>query len=284
MFQIAKDVYDVGIDWLTCTTPTLNATQQAQLAAAEIIDEERNRGNVVRPWSMAGFEGLKCGQIQCGNRGHEFIVRLSGGLAQQHFRRFHELEKNVSRLDLQVTASTLADAHRVIIDCAKRASKFKRQHNHRATLTLITSDDNTATLYIGKRSSNYYGRLYAKGLMPNSPYPQDAVRAELELKGKAANYNFERICCMDHERPFVLQQVSSWFGCRGLPLIEDFGTFAATAVFAPPSDYRKRLAWITAQVAPSARMLVHANLGPELLRALGLEVHGPTVRVIGEHN
>lgn len=281
---LSKHLYDAGIDWLTCTTPTIDATRQAQIRAADIVEQERERGNEIRPWSMAGFEGFKCGQIQCGVRGQEFIIRLSGGLAQQHYRRFHGLEKNVSRLDLQVTASAFADASRIVAKCAKRAADHKRQHNHRATLTLIKSDDGTATLYIGKRSSNYYGRLYTKGLMPGSPYPSDAVRAELELKGNAANYNYQRLCDMDQELPFVIGQVSSWFGHRGLRIIDGSGDFAATAVFVPAPDHARRLEWIKAQCAPSMRMLVRANKGDELLKACGLEIHAGALRVLGEHN
>lgn len=265
-----NSLIDIGVDWLTCTTANQNNTELVRGEVIELMDEQRVLGNDVRPWGMAGFVGLRCGQMQFGFRGQEILVRLSGALAQKEYRRFYGLAENVSRVDVQLTTCGDTQANRVVDACFKRAREYKKRFNHRATITIIRSDDGSATLYIGKRQSDYYGRIYTKGVMQSSGFPLEAVRAEVEVKNAVAKRLYTDLCASRSPLLRMASFVATWFGSRGVPISELPDTFDLYKGFAPPVDAERRLEWLRTQVRGCVGSLKHLGRTQEVLDALGL--------------
>lgn len=269
-YLCGADLIDLGVDWLTCTTNNQKDTEDARSVVVGIMDDERALGNDVVPWRMSGFEGLKCGQIQFGFRTCELIVRLTGGLAHKEYRRFHELASNVSRIDLQVTTHNGASARSRVGRCYRRARAFKRKHNHRRILTPIFPDQGGWTLYIGQWSSTYLGRIYCKGMMRNSSYPLEAVRAEVQIRDEVAKRMYDALVCNRAPLMQIASFVSTWFGQAGLPISDLPETFDLYKGFAKATDADRRLTWLRTQVRPCVRSLKDIGRLQEAVDALGL--------------
>lgn len=263
-------IIDVGLDWLTLTCATEKHAEEARPHVVRITDNERLKGNDIQPWRMAGFEGLLCGQIQWGRRGEELMIRLTGGLAKEEAYTFHEVATNVSRLDIQVTACCAADAIGVVVECARRAQRFKAKHNHRRELRLQRSDEPSATFYIGKRTNDTLGRLYTKGLMRDSGYPADAIRAEVEIHKKPAWRVYQHLCSTSRRRMSEMQCVGTWFSRVGLPIEDLPETFDLYKGFARHSDDDSRLEWLKTQVRGAVRILKDSGKLQAVIDALGL--------------
>jgi DNA relaxase NicK len=205
-----SQVLSVGVDWLSCTTKAKESGQRMQSLAAELLHGQQQSGNTMRPFSLAGFEGLKCGQLQCGTRGTECLVRISGELARTDWRPFCELAENVSRLDLQCTSDNGRSALERIRHACGAAKRSKAATGWTNAITYIACDDGGHTLYIGKRSSERLGRVYVARFTHGEQYPHEAVRAELELKGSQAWSMAQRLLKSNAEGVLISQCLSSF--------------------------------------------------------------------------
>lgn len=207
-----------GIDWLTATArPGDQADQLARLAGS-IVEEEREAGNRQRTWQWRGYTGLQAGGVAYGTRPDGVIARLSGAMAARWACPASQLATHVTRADLQVTwLDPDADADAAVM----------RLYRERATQTgrtrpvgrnLLRPEWDGPTLYVGKRTSDQFGRLYDKhGEQPLS-YPPGAVRAEVEVKGAIASALGARIGNGGVSGGYVLAFTRDWFRRRGLAL------------------------------------------------------------------
>ena len=260
----------VGVDWLTVTALNRKSSSKMQALSEFAMKAAHLEGNDVKPWGMSGFDGMKCGPIQCGTRGDETIVRLTGEYAASNWRRFYALSDSVSRIDLQVTADVGRKASLHVAHHYKQAARARKKLANFPNVWECRSADGPATLYFGKRVSELFARVYDKFSEAGENWPTSAVRYELQCNGKQAKLNAARLFKATSEIPAIRDRVFTYFSSHALTLQWPAARVSNVSYSRRRSDDDRRLLWIRKAVKPSVKSLVDHGRVPELLEALGL--------------
>jgi DNA relaxase NicK len=267
----AFEILDCGVDWITATCSDRESGQRLLTKASIWMLEERHSGNEQIPWSRHGYEGFQCGAVEIGSRDDSAIVRLSGPTAYRHWAKVMPYATNVSRIDVQLTARWPNNSTQKIAAHYKSALRAKKCREMKRAVSMYRSDDGSCTLYLGKRQSNKFGRIYEKGKESGLDHYKDAVRYELELKNEHADVFARRAVAAESVLAFCAGCVAVYFaGARiRLPTIENN---PSTNIRAPTtkSTNETSLRWLAQQVAPVVQRLLQSVPLSVVLERLGL--------------
>lgn len=184
-------MYNVTIDWLSCTFHPQGADQNAVLSLfsrSGIMDPDaarfgynraaRTEEGAVLYWSTTnrdmGIHAVVSGSAL-------LSYNSSGCSSVELLQRTIRLGGKITRLDLA------KDAHNETFNLAE----FEQQVANREFVgrvqkaSAIRSSDGGMTVYVGSRQSNKFLRVYHKGIEQKTG--EDWIRAELELKSDTAN-------------------------------------------------------------------------------------------------
>ena len=260
----------VGVDWITATANQRTNCLAIAERAAKLLKSEVNSGCFKKPWGMSGFNGWKAGQVQLGKRDKEVIVRLSGRMAQLHWRKIYEVANNISRFDIECTTRTAASAGRRISRHWQEAKRCQRKRKRPTTVGLYRCNDNSATLYLGKRTSGRFGRVYDKGRESGEEQFREAVRYELEAKGECANIIAHEVASSRRQMSLIAGYVAGFFSDRGLSLPERWEPEHHSGVARSRSDIDRKLAWFNSSIRGSVSACVSRGKLVEVIEALGM--------------
>lgn len=276
-------IFDAGVDWFTGTISDPNDCRSAANDAMRILRSEERLGNKLKPWSMFAYHGWACGGIATGESPDSLMVRLSSECARENWRRFAEVASNVSRLDLQVTVRY---AHNAMTEIARVYRKLKRSRGsdgRKRTISLYQSSDGSATIYIGQRVSENYGRIYAKGKETPLPYWANSVRFEAEFKGDVAWREQKQLYRAPSEYDHIVSRCQAFMAERGTSQISatpgrdsvttqpsSMMTADATRAQRSLSDADRTLQWLANGVRCSVATLRESGRLYDALTALGL--------------
>lgn len=261
---------DYGVDWITATAATKVARRRLSSLGSALILDEGKAGNEQRNWGMAGYEGLKCGGVQLGERFGSTLIRLSSGVAFDNWQKVYHAAENFSRLDLQVTARMDQEPLRIISQCYQRALRHSKKRKGSSAVSILRSSNGTATIYLGRRQSMRFARIYDKGAESKLDHYAGAVRFEVEYKGALC---LPTLRAMSHSpRPLHLAAsiVVDHFRDRGVTLKPLNTDQRKISVPRCRSDHARRLGWLQQQVSPSVKILIAAGHHQLVLEALGL--------------
>jgi DNA relaxase NicK len=275
---------DYGVDWITSTAKTKAARLRMYRLGSSLIREERKNGNEQRVWGMSGYEGLKCGSVQLGERNDSTIIRLGSGVAWEHWQKVYHAGENFSRVDLQVTATMDRSPLSTISSCYQRALRHSKRRRGGPAVSILRSSNGTATVYLGRRQSHRFARIYDKGAESRLDHYKGAVRFELEVKGALCLPLLREISRGPRPMLECASQVVEHFRVRGISLPSLKTDHRALSAPRRRSDHRRRLAWLRQQVSPSVKMLVADGYRPLLLEIFGLQVTTPQRVVTPIHN
>jgi len=271
MRHIPTEIIDTGIDFSTFTFSDPKNAEIAVSKAAILLQSEQVSGNDKRLWHQYGYEGFSCGGVRLASRADSVLVSLSGASAQQHWQKFLPLASNCSRLDLQITGRFEISSSTMIARHYKAAARRNRSGKCKRKVTLLRATDDSATIYVGSRFSDYFGRVYQKDRESGLEHYQNAIRYELEVKGKSALPLAKHI--IGHSSPQVetVSLIRHWFNVAGivLELPEQFHNSFIRISTSLPDDI-KSLEWLTRDVKPTVQKLIRNGKLSMVLSALGL--------------
>jgi hypothetical protein len=272
-------IIDSGVDWVTLTTTEEADTARMQDRATALAREMDECGNILGPWAKLGYVGWKCGTVAFGKSAQGGIVVCSGPDAGEVLRRTWADGLNCTRLDVQVTvrytpprehlAQTVYDGIRIRKPIPRRV----------VSSNLILGSDGGSTCYVGARQSEYFGRVYNKGVESKDAQYLDCWRLECEHKGGAAR-----------DLAVYLVATNDWHSaCRGLVLefYQQRGYRVDFHADALPmfrharrsqSDVERRMKWLAEQVSPTVNALRSRGLDAQVRMVLGLD-KAPTKNV-----
>lgn len=279
------------VDWITLTETRKGSRSRLQNLAVPLIEKEQQRGNQIRAWGMAGYEGLCAGQCQVGTGSQGAIVRLSSVLAAQKWRELCAHADGCSRLDLQLTVRHPTKVDHLIARHFRQASSYRREHGSVSTVSLFRSSDGSATLYLGKRISERFGRAYDKEKESTQPEWARCIRYELELKGDRASSALDHLRRTHTESSdsetsgtpaalasngalqssWISSTVSGFFRGRGVVLPIVTNPLSTTSDPAPKADLQRKLEWARKSLRPTVALFASHGKLSELLAALGLQ-------------
>lgn len=259
------------VDWVTFTS-NRNASRDAlSRFAYEYLEHSLGQGNRSKLWSSFGYDGWDIGGMRWGRREQDDLCQLRGEVAETYWRTYLPLASGVSRLDLAATVqfkehpiTIVSDAYNQVLDTALDLPIVRNY----AKITSLKGGD---TLYVGKRSSTQFGRLYDKGLQSKEKSFANCIRWEVELKKEVAWSVSQHLARASNHATWISAYVYNWFKermieCPWRP------TIAYNAIEFPrrPTTTQMSLGWLQEQVQPTVTRLCDQGLLTDVLNALGL--------------
>jgi DNA relaxase NicK len=239
-----------------------------------ILKSEQKRGNDIRPWTFAGYQGLKCGSAQVGTRHDSTCIRLSSGVAAEHWLDAYHAGESFSRVDLQSTFKLDYDPQRLIQSVYRSALAHTKKKKNGPACTILKSSNGTATVYLGRRQSNLFLRCYDKGRESGLDYYQNCVRFEAEVKGPICLLVLRDCASLSSGRGNPAKYVSSLFRRRGCAQLPESDGIDTLCVPRKRSDTERKLTWLSTQIRPSVQSLIRSGHLADVIQVLGL----PTVK------
>jgi hypothetical protein len=269
-----KNGYNACLDWVTLVGEDRDGETKPMKEAVEAMEALVAEHGQWRGFSLQGYKGQTCGPISAGFNGDNFIIQISGKLAD-------ELETLIpsfasckpTRVDYQVTVQLeqpdkgLASRTFAIMEKSNGLAGPKR------FLAFFTS--NSDTLYVGKRTSPVMLRLYDKtpdvNLANGSNHPLGSFwRYEVEYKRHYAQTALNTWLAGPNRTDHIRGIVGEEFTKRGAPSfgsVQDYGT--GLKAYLAPSTVNSNLAWLKTTVRPVFQRLISSGLEREALMALG---------------
>lgn len=264
-----------GPDYVKLTTPNAPDTDRfVQWALSRVCSVAALRDYHEEPCeTMAdGYRGWAVGKFFVGSGHNGFYARASGSWAADLIELGLPWE-NCPRLDIQATfwyPSDVADITLSIVEEAALAARDSAKSRPISVRRIVSHGDGD-TVYIGARSSDIMFRIYDKMRESDNDDYVNAVRFEVELKGRhALDY---LVACENGlpDQDWWYFQLSLLLERRGilLPAISDTFPPAIRTERVKTNDER-RLAWLASAVRPTVARLIEAGRLDEVLVALGL--------------
>lgn len=240
------------------------------LYASGMVSYQKQLGNLEKTWGMSGFSGFRCGEVEYGVRGDEFMVRLMSDAARQSWRRFYELCDSVTRIDVQTTIDMKQDCQELVWKYYQRANRKSAKLKRGPKNRVILGSDGGATLYCGERTSTRFGRVYAKGPQTKLEVFETTLRFEIQYNGRLAKLVARKLY---DSRPDFSQSIGrccEFFDSRigNIPLRT--ALVINDSCSRKRSDVARKLHWLSEAVRPSVQMLIDLGLADEVVKALGL--------------
>lgn len=265
------EVIEVGIDYITATARTQSAREALLTLGQTLTVAESRAGSDLRPFAWMGYRGLSCGPCTWAERDDTSMLRLSGRLANAHWRTAGLALENCSRLDLQVTARCSEAPTWMSAKSYIDAMHSAEEANHNGLVAHVTDNRGGWTVYIGSRTSPRFARLYNKEAESGEEQYRRCVRWEVEYKAEAANQVLRALKGASSAEPLMRATVRSHFVDRGasVPWTAS-GAAVGPSITKPLSDDAIRLRWLASQVAPTLAKLHASGRLEEAMQALGL--------------
>lgn len=268
-------VVESQVDWLTCSAIDERGRDGLLDLGVELLAEQ-GKANKVKDFHLHGYTGSQAGHVKVGIGGDRVLLMLGGDPANEWFDFAVAHADNVSRIDLAVTVK-LDQADK---DVAKRgqqeyASNVQRGNRYPNACDLYDGTSGS-TLYVGKRESAYFARLYDKGRQSKLDRYSNCWRYECEYKEDYAR-NVAAACGRATDRSaFCAGTVYSDWVKRGIrPIYEPTRMELYGKGFDRATDVDTKLRWLAATVRPVVRFLTEHGHGDLAIDALNPRVPIP---------
>lgn len=265
-----------AIDWITMTWKRDDSGSAEHIQRVIAFEQALQRdGNLQEVSTWQGYYGRKTGAFFVGERNEGFCIRISGSTAHPGFTALYRPGMHVSRLDIAVTVWLTPHQPSLGISAlsAARLAKMAGKAKNPATITHYESDDGGFTLYIGKRTSRTYSRLYNKEVESGDAYYEGAWRYEVELHNHTASETAtELLFSLFPVEENIVSAVWAYYKNKGIsPAFPSSPT--GIEIVLPRRDettIERSLRWIETQVSPTVARLIEAGYTSSVLAALGL--------------
>lgn len=260
---------NAGIDYIRLTSNDPKVIAEMLEASIVIMKKEVQAGFAWKPGGMIGFYGHSTRHCFFGHRGDWAMLQVTGYVAREQIACYQHIKAHCTRLDLQVTYQAAVNPALMITEAEDQSINARPRDGRKWKTKLITEDRVAETLYIGSRSSEWFGRVYDKFKESHSEQYRGCVRYEVEIKGDASRSVWEQF--VTHELGFrdLYAIVHQWYDAHGIKLPEsEYWQHNFQAEKKEISDDNRRLGWIAQQVSGAFKKLVDAGLLRAALAAL----------------
>ena len=264
------EVVDFGVDWFTCTGNTRTSKQRLFNLGHRLIKKEAGYGNVKHNWGFEGYEGFKSGGVAVGTRDAGSIVVCTGREARDYWRDAYDACDNVSRIDIQYTTRSDRTPAYTINRSRREALRHANTLRRPPKVSLWSEHRGSNTLYLGKRVSENFGRIYDKATESQQPVFEGCVRFEREVKGNLALQLSKYLYPKRTHRERLLAEVQGFMQRRGVPYL---GTADKLKLLNSPrrkTDVTRKREWLTNQVRPTVELLSEYYSIEDIANWLGL--------------
>lgn len=209
-------VVDSGVDWITCTARGKGRRKPFLAQGEAILQEQAGRGVEMSSARLRDYSGWKGDGVFVGSRRDDDIIILKSSRAAAHWQTVAQAATNVSRLDLQVTVWTHGEQPALSRWYYQRAKRLPPQRGRPRTLSLIQTHPAGDTLYVNKRTSDAYGRVYDYATAHKEGPPRTLWRYEVEYKRHLAAHHAHSLLGSGVCQSLVESTVGAWMEGRGV--------------------------------------------------------------------
>lgn len=254
-----------SVDYLTVTTKSDRATSTMLALVAGYVGPRISKGEKIRRWQFMGFHGQSMDGVRYGLRGTEGIAILTSVTANELWRQIAPARSKCTRIDLAVTVR-LEEANQYVASVAYKEALDSGQLKS----SLIVNSQGGATVYLGSRTSMFFGRVYDKsseqGVGAGTEW-----RYEIECKKPASEAVIALLLEQDEPATWIGAYVWNWFFSRGVrPIFNREITENAIEIAGSVASLDRTLQWLTTQVRPSVGRLIIGGYEAEVREALQL--------------
>lgn len=265
-----------GVDWLTATAYRSSDNERFDALGKELVERQAALGHEVKTHKAGGYHGLQTEGVSRGVRHDTFIIRLSSDVAHDSWREVAALATNISRCDVEVTFEFDAPVKDFITRNQALALSHVGARGRRRNVTLIQSTTQGDSLYLGKRTSDIYARVYDKGREQKIAPAGTLFRQEVEYKSERAAQVVTHLTEAACELTETTALVCSYMRSAGLETTWYDGKRAMAARESHRSKHQK-LRWLEQAAKPSVVRLCEAGRVREVIEALGLAAYVTTL-------
>ena len=302
MNETDKDtIVSCGVDYITATC--VGPSRESSLASfgRYLVGCQEASGEQWRDFRFSGYRGAMAGGASFGVRYDSQIVRLSSGVAQEHWAQAFNLSSNVTRLDIQFTTRPGVGPTRRLLDHHRQVRRRKRLHGRPPRFKFWYGPTGPEAATFGSRKSDKFGRSYDKGLESGLPEWLGTLRYECELKGDVAISTAELLDQTESESDLIIPEVLTFFSKSGCRFSAAFSRLFEPAKSATDSGMlyepvesnlhnsgacrsidqvlslgegraRRQALWLNNAVRPSVQRLMDQGRSDVVLSALGLSI------------
>lgn len=224
-----------------------------------------------RPWGMHGYRGKQRRSIRVGLKEDRAILSATGPHSHRLVSLAKALPVKFTRIDLQITTvmdSPIQNLAKSTLHSGNLQSEIERG---KLWLSYVNSPDGD-TLYINKRTSPTFGRIYDKS-RDFSEVRGKIWRYETEVKEELADRIGQVLVNVEKLNEFCADYVASWFADREICVpIEPRSKPSIPKVPTNPAGIDQTLFWLSKQVRPSLEWLISIGLKPKVEEALGFQL------------
>lgn len=267
---------ECAVDWLTATWKREDANNASIITSIIGFEQRLMRdGNTQELTQWQGYSGRKTGSFFVGERDDGYCLRVSGSTAHLAFTSIYRPTMHVSRLDVAVTVWLTHDFANVGLNALSdaRYAKMGGKVKHPTAITHYESDDGGFTLYLGRRSSRAYARLYNKEVESGDIYYEGSWRYEVELHNASATETAQELLySLFPVEEAICSAVWKYFHSKGVqPTFDNFPQ--GVEIVLPRREettIERSIKWLASQVKPTVAKLVALGYTSDVLEALGL--------------
>ncbi len=260
-----------GIDWLTCTAQDPYRVAALIDFGVDLVKQEYEAGGTIKRWGFQGFSGWASGGAAYGFNGYRSLVRLSGPTARESAADAINFADNVSRLDAQVTVRSDGVGCGYASERYSSLSGARRGRGRPISRSLIQTSYGGDSLYIGRRISDSFGRIYNKSAEEKEVTDTPRWRFEVEYKRKVALAQARAYAQAPSAETWCTSRVYHWFKDRGCaPDISPLERVSDPGTSRGDSAQARRIEWLKVGVAPVVRALAQEHGWPDVLALLGV--------------
>ena len=258
-----------GVDWLTATAYRTSGNDSFDMLGRELVERQAALGHEVKTHKAGGYHGLQTEGVSRGVRHDTYIIRLSSDVAHDNWRAVAALATNISRCDVEITFEFDKAVPDFIANNQHLALSHGGARGRRRNVTLIQSTSQGDSLYLGKRTSDVYARVYDKGREQKIAPAGMLYRQEVEYKAERAAQVVTHLTEATCEVTEATALVCSYMRSAGLQTAWYEGKRAMAARGRPVVKHQK-LRWLEQAARPSVVRLCEAGRVREVIAALGL--------------
>lgn len=177
---------DAGIDYIRLTTDSSSGQNALRSYYLQIRNQDVLAGYEEKKGGCFGFMGDKVRHALYGVKEGWTLLQVSGRAAKGTYM-LANADNQCTRLDLQLTYRVDADEVQLDMeDIYMQLNAHKNGAHRPRAVKRIQEGYSTQTIYVGKRASDVFIRIYDKYAESGKEEYKDSIRFELELKGRVS--------------------------------------------------------------------------------------------------
>jgi hypothetical protein len=260
-----------GIDYITATEKHGAFEGRFERIADSYLQQKRDAGGDVRQASRLGYRGHQTEHFFFGRRPEDDVLIVSGREASPLAKSIIDAASNVSRLDLNVTVWTHGEQCNLAVENYRRLCASRRAAHRQGRISLTTSKPDGDTLYVNKRTTDHFGRLYDKAAEASIAPPGTVWSYEIEVKRRCAMACATAASASGSIPSYTRDYVHQWWTAKGINPTFTTSDFPLNERHHIEEPTRDVLTWFEKSVSITVAKAINRHGLARTLSALGLD-------------